>query len=1111
MTSVIQSLVKEKVYENLTEGSKISVDNPIDLSTQISSGQGPYTYTIAEGAGTITNGVFTPAPQGGTVIIEVTDSTGAIQHIRYDIAKRLEANPQQLDLAVGNEFTYTGTFGVPPYTYTATGGTIDASGKFTADNSATAATITVTDSLNNVAVVNVTVQPALDSTSSASTITSANGTTISGQDGVPPYSYSIVSGPGSINASTGVYTSSTSGTTVIRITDSLGNTSSETITIVSPLAISPTTFLTLANGTTTFTSSGGVAPFTYSVGSGSTGSVALTTGVYTASATAPAADTVIVTDSLGNTASASITVNPPVGVIASKTFLIPSQTNTITGVNGLPPYSYSISGSTATINSSTGVMTSGTTFPATSTVTVQDSTGATATVTISTRRAPTIASGLHVVQSDTLSLLLNGGITPNTYSVVSGGGSVSGGTFTAPPTTGTVVIRMTDNAGNYVDGTITVHGPPTLSAFDIPATRFVTLTPDLTFTATNYHQWCLFEGKMPSSSCSWNTTAIPTTYSLGDSSSTFKVNRTLSAHVQSGSHKISAVLNKKFVSNFPISSALGLNYPVGVATDSLGNIYVSDHDRKQVLKFNQNGEWLSSIGIPGGLTACLGCLNAPSGIAIDSHDNIYVASGGNDSVQKFSSDGTPILSITGGSLTLLHPISVALDAQENIYIADMLNHRIVKLDKDGNNLSTIGSVGDGNGQFRTIRDIALDGSGNLYAVDSTRNCVQKFNTSGAWVMTINSSGTADGTLANPDSVKLDASGNIYVTSSDTHKIEKFDSSGTWLASYGGLGEKPGQLNAPNKMTLLADGSMLVVDNQNKRVQKLNSSGTVQSYFGTSSQVVGELSYPRQLTGDASGNLYVVDSGNYRIQKFNSSGQNVLTFGSRGTGNGQFTEPTGIAVSTDGSIYVADSSNNNLQKFSATGQWVATIATAGSGNGQLAAPKGLAITVAQDILVVDSGNNRVQKIAADGTFISSLGTLGTGNGQFTAPTAVAVDSAGNIWVSELTRVQKFNSSGVYILSILPSGSGGDHFTGVTGLFTDTNDDIFLADSLGNSKVIHYTAAGSIVLAYFGTSGTIIGRTSKLEAVWKDAAGNFFISDTNNHRIQKFNSSRAWLLE
>ena len=65
----------------------------------------------------------------------------------------------------------------------------------------------------------------------AGTISNGSNLTFSATGGTPPYSYSIVSGPGTIDGSTGVYTSGGGGAVVVRVTDNNGKTRDATITV----------------------------------------------------------------------------------------------------------------------------------------------------------------------------------------------------------------------------------------------------------------------------------------------------------------------------------------------------------------------------------------------------------------------------------------------------------------------------------------------------------------------------------------------------------------------------------------------------------------------------------------------------------------------------------------------------------------------------------------------------------------------------------------------------------------------------------------------------------------------------------------------------------------
>lgn len=81
--------------------------------------------------------------------------------------------------------------------------------------------------------------------------------------------------------------------------------------VILPMILSPSTFTIAVTGTKTFAGLGGFGALTYSfVANNSGGTFNAGTGVYVAGATPNVIDTLLVTDSLGNTAQATVTVTP---------------------------------------------------------------------------------------------------------------------------------------------------------------------------------------------------------------------------------------------------------------------------------------------------------------------------------------------------------------------------------------------------------------------------------------------------------------------------------------------------------------------------------------------------------------------------------------------------------------------------------------------------------------------------------------------------------------------------------------------------------------------------------------------------------------------------------
>ncbi|MDH5679963.1 MAG: hypothetical protein OEZ36_00130, partial [Spirochaetota bacterium] len=221
----------------------------------------------------------------------------------------------------------------------------------------------------------------------AITVDTGDAITFSAVGGTAPYSYSIISGVGGTITSAGVYTApGTTGSDTIQVTDSIGGTNTTIVQIGHPglPVISPSAITLITNATQTFTASGGFAPYTYSVATG-TGTINATTGLYTAPATAESS-TVKVTDFLGYTATATLTVNAPLPLTISPTSasVALSGAASFTASGGVPPYTYTAT--SGTINATTGAYTAPATAPAPPavTITVTDSNmpASTATATV---------------------------------------------------------------------------------------------------------------------------------------------------------------------------------------------------------------------------------------------------------------------------------------------------------------------------------------------------------------------------------------------------------------------------------------------------------------------------------------------------------------------------------------------------------------------------------------------------------------------------------------------------------------------------------------------------------------------------------------------------------
>ena len=174
-----------------------------------------------------------------------------------------------------------------------------------------------------------------------------------------------------------------------------------------------------------------------------------------------------------------------------------------------------------------------------------------------------------------------------------------------------------------------------------------------------------------------------------------------------------------------------LDEPIGIATDSSGDVYVAantgtslaDYGNERIDEFSAAGAFMKAYGwgvLDGAsqfetcTTTCqqgsrgggAGQLDSPSGVAIDSSGDVYVADEYNSRIDEFSAAGAFIEaygwgvldgvsqfetctttcqagSASGAAGQLADPLGVAIDSSGDVYVADSSNERIDEFSATG--------------------------------------------------------------------------------------------------------------------------------------------------------------------------------------------------------------------------------------------------------------------------------------------------------------------------------------------------------------------------------------------------------------------------------------------
>jgi len=319
----------------------------------------------------------------------------------------------------------------------------------------------------------------------------------------------------------------------------------------------------------------------------------------------------------------------------------------------------------------------------------------------------------------------------------------------------------------------------------------------------------------------------------------------------------------------PAASATLENAEI-VVLDASGNIYISGDGCHCVRKVTISTGIITTIAGTGtagntgdGGLATSAKLNFPMGLALDASGNIYIADFYNMNIRKVTistgiistvaGNGTAGFSGDGGLATaaeLYYPFGIAVDGSGNIYIGDLKNSRVRKVTASTGLISTIagngtaGYSGDGGlaaaAELNYLQIIILDAANNIYIADQENNRVRKIDATTGIITTIAGNGTGgfagDGGLATaaelsyPTGLAFDKSGNLYIGDQNNKRVRKVTKStgiittvaGNGTSGFSGDGGSPtsAKLSFLDGVAVDASGAVYIADTGNNRIRKV---------------------------------------------------------------------------------------------------------------------------------------------------------------------------------------------------------------------------------------------------------------------------------------------------
>jgi uncharacterized protein (TIGR03437 family) len=592
-----------------------------------------------------------------------------------------------------------------------------------------------------------------------------------------------------------------------------------------------------------------------------------------------------------------------------------------------------------------------------------------------------------------------------------------------------------------------------------------------------------------------------------------------------------------------------LRFLQGLATDTTGNIYISDADDNRIRRIDPSGRimTIAGDGLPGfsgdGGPANRARINTPYGLSVTPLGDLIFADLGNARVRRIRRDGLIETLIGGGSKdlpapgTFLRPLEVKLSVPRNvlatasgsIFVSDFGANRVLELQPD----LLLTTMPVSNVELRSPAGLTLDSDGHLLVADSGNSRIRRLRRDGRVDIAVPS--TRDLPLDRPTGLARLADGSILI--SDTRGDYLWQISPQGASSVLAVGGRDVAVSASGAV-ITAGGSWL---------RRINPNGLIDILIGNQFQtwrgdagpaLAARLNRPQSVVGDSKGNLYVADTANHRVRCIRPDG--IIT---TVAGNGEqgfrgdralateafLNSPTYLAVDAFDNIYVSDTGNHRVRVFTPGGV-IQTVAGTGltdfSADGALAtltnlfSPAGLAFDRSGNLYVAERGRHRIRRFPLGGRVSTIAGSSlrgNSGDGQeavtasLNGPGAIGLDSQGNLYIVDAgnNSIRSVDSSTGLIRTLRRDLKGPE------GIAVTPGGTLYFTESL-RQRVQQLTPSGDLLTiagitdsnGFNGDAGDATALTlNQPHGIALLADGRLVVADRFNDRIRRLEAPPA----
>ena len=385
-----------------------------------------------------------------------------------------------------------------------------------------------------------------------------------------------------------------------------------------------------------------------------------------------------------------------------------------------------------------------------------------------------------------------------------------------------------------------------------------------------------------------------------------------------------------------------------------------------------------------------------------------------------------------------------------------------------------------------------------------------------WVRQIGKSGHA-GVYAWGAATATD--GTILVTDYNNYVTRRYSTAGQLLQTFGGNGTGPGKTNQPYGLGVdPVTGVIYVTDPISRQLEVYNPDGTpkatwdINPYGGSNTSRVAV---------NRDGWVYAVNSGSSKtssshyVNVFDRNGTWLFRFGSTGTGPGQTQGMRGIAIGPNDDVYVVDAGNSRILVFNRNGEYVRTFGVPGTGPGRLGFDlRGIALDVPHGwAYVSDASDGTIEKFTLSGTPVATFTVPGPEEGGVGGPREITLGQDSNLYVSDYTneRIVVFSPQGAILKTIpdppQPAPDGG--FAQPEGVAVDqSTGQVYVTDTF-NHRVQRFSSTGTFQTKW-GYRGLGPGAALNYpRGVSVATDGSVWVHNTRSGQVKHFRADGTYL--